>query len=130
MTFANALATTFPSGASALGAAAASVLAHPHQLVSLRSNSGLLDATVAVDPTGAAYWITSNLHTLPSSQTYQLWTVVRGSTVVSLGVLGDNPSQVHTFHLDPTMRKVLVTIEPSGGTTLPTNSVLLKGSLA
>ena len=62
------------------------------QTVALRgpSGSGATRAEVVVLPSGSAYLINKTLPTLPASETYQLWGR-SSSTLISLGVLGDDP---------------------------------------
>lgn len=115
-----------PSG---IAAAVQSVLSHQHRSVVLTSTNKKFDATVAVGPNGDAYWVSSNLALLGRSKTYQLWTIVRGTTVVSLGVLGPNPKTATGFRLEPDMRRLMVTIEPEGGTPQPTSPVLVSAAI-
>jgi anti-sigma-K factor RskA len=102
-----------------------SVLAHQHRTITLTAASGSENATVIVGSGDVGYWIGSNLAELPSSETYQLWTVVRGKTIVSLGVLGADPKSASAFRLSPGMGRLMVTIEPEGGTPGPTTPAVV-----
>jgi anti-sigma-K factor RskA len=107
-----------------LDTAAASVLAHQHRTIILTAANRGLHATVAVGTGDNAYWVSSNLVSLPGTKTYQLWTVVRGA-IVSLGVIGSNPNDVTAFRIAQGMVRLMVTIEPEGGSPQPTGSPIV-----
>jgi anti-sigma-K factor RskA len=115
-----------PSGGSAASTAAVnSLLSHQHRTITLTSADRRLDATVAVAPSGDGYWIDSNLAQLPQSKTYQLWTVVRGTVIVSLGVIGPNPKVATALRLASNVSRLMVTVEPEGGTPGPTSAAVV-----
>jgi anti-sigma-K factor RskA len=112
---------------SAVGISAAvdSVLAHQHRTITLTAANRSEDATVIIGSGDEGYWIGSNLAQLPSSETYQLWTIVRGQSIVSLGVLGPDPEAASAFRLAADMGRLMVTVEPEGGTPGPTTPAVI-----
>jgi anti-sigma-K factor RskA len=108
-----------------ISAAVDSALAHQHRTITLTAADRSEDATVIIGSGDEGYWIGSNLVQLPSSETYQLWTIVRGKLIVSLGVLGPNPKAASAFRLAPDMGRLMVTIEPEGGTPGPTTPAVV-----
>lgn len=115
-------------GAASLAEAAAEAAAGPHVIVALAASDGTRAATVVVAPRGLAYWVSSSLANLPSSETYQLWGLVRGKPV-SLGLIGPQPRQPSAFRIEAGTAKLMVTAEPAGGVPLPTTAVLAVGSV-
>jgi anti-sigma-K factor RskA len=114
---------------SAVGISAAvdSVLSHPHRTITLAAANRPENATVIIGSGDEGYWIDSNLAQLPSSETYQLWTIVRGKVIVSLGVLGPDPKAATAFRLAADMGRLMVTVEPEGGTPGPTKPAAVSG---
>jgi anti-sigma-K factor RskA len=112
-------------GSGGVAAGLNSVLSRQHRTITLTSADRNLNATVAVADDGDAYWVGSSLKALPKSETYQLWTIVRGSVVVSLGVIGPNPKVATAFRLAANASRLMVTIEPEGGTVAPTSSAVV-----
>ncbi len=112
---------------SAYGVSAAvdSVLAHQHRTITLTAADRSENATVIIGTGNQGYWIGSDLAKLPSSETYQLWTIVRGKVIVSLGVLGPDPRAATAFRLAADMGRLMVTVEPEGGTPGPTASAIV-----
>jgi len=53
-------------------------------------------AEAIIDQDGHGYMLARDLPTLPDGQTYQLWGVVEGGDVISLGIFGPNP-ELETF---------------------------------
>jgi anti-sigma-K factor RskA len=108
-------------------AGVAKVLSNPsHETVELTSATSRWRATVVVLD-GQGYLINPSMPTLGPTQTFQLWALSRGK-VVSLGVLGPNPSAV-AIQLEPYMTVLMITAEPLGGTPVPTTPVLVRGNL-
>jgi hypothetical protein len=72
-------------------------------------------ATVVLTRSGTGFLLTPHLDGLPGDRTYQLWGVV-GDRVISLGVLGADPS-VSVFEVDPKapLDGLAVTDEAVGG---------------
>jgi anti-sigma-K factor RskA len=110
---------------SGISAAVDSVLAHQHRTITLTAANRAEEATVIIGSDDEAYWIDSSLAQLPSTETYQLWAVVRGKEIVSLGVLGSDPKAAAAFRLAADMGRLMVTVEPEGGTPSPTTPAVL-----
>jgi anti-sigma-K factor RskA len=108
-----------------ISAAVDSVLSRQHRTITLTAANRPDNATVIIGAGDEGYWIGSNLAQLPSSETYQLWTVVRGKTIVSLGVLGPDPKAAAAFRLAADMGQLMVTVEPEGGTPGPTTKAVV-----
>jgi anti-sigma-K factor RskA len=106
----------------------ASALATPgHKVVTLSSTSHQVLASLVLLPDGRGYLVKSNMPTLPSSETYQLWGIVNGSPV-SIGIMGSTPRAVgFTIATSPAPTKIGVTIEPAGGSLTPTNGMVASG---
>jgi anti-sigma-K factor RskA len=111
--------------ASGISAAVDSVLSQQHRTITLTAADHSEEATVIVGGGDEGYWIGSNLAQLPSSETYQLWTIVRGKAIVSLGVLGPDPKAASAFRLAANMGRLMVTVEPEGGTPGPTTPAVV-----
>ncbi|MGI9528203.1 MAG: anti-sigma factor domain-containing protein [Acidimicrobiia bacterium] len=76
-------------------------------------SSGELAVTIVTVGDGSSVATAENLPPLPSSQTYQLWSVV-GGEVVSVGVLGANPTDVQLrIEGEPTV--LALSVERAGG---------------
>ena len=86
-------------------------------------------AKFVVLPHGRGYLVNSQLPTLSSKDTYQLWGIVNGAPV-SIGVMGNSPRQV-TFTLasSPGPTALAVTIEPAGGSLRPASSLVASGTV-
>jgi hypothetical protein len=120
---------TTAMGRVGLSGAAAQVALGAHHTIVLDSAPGSPQvAKILVAPSGDAYWVSSSLRTLPSSQTYQLWGLARGQ-IVSLGLVGPDPRAVAGFRLEGTISQVMVTAEPSGGEPKPTLPVVAQGKV-
>jgi anti-sigma-K factor RskA len=76
---------------------------------------------------GTAYFVSTGLAPLPSSRTYQLWSLVGGKPV-SIAVLGPR-AQASQLQVSPDMSTFMVTAEPEGGTPQPTGPVLVQGTI-
>ena len=73
-------------------ASAAAALKTPgHKVVNVESAGHVQLAQFVVAPSGQGYLVKSNLPTLSSAQTYQLWGVINGQAI-SLGLLGQAPN--------------------------------------
>ena len=84
---------------------------------------------VVVPSSGQGYLLTSNLPTLPSAETYQLWGVINGQAI-SLGLLGQDPhGAAFTWGGSSHPSKLGITVEPAGGSVVPTGSMLAVGTV-
>jgi anti-sigma-K factor RskA len=99
-----------------------------HKVVNLKNANDLRQAQFVL-ASGRGYLVSSNLPTLKSDETYQLWGLVSGQPI-SLGLLGQAPSQ-STFTLagNSSLAQLRVTVEPSGGSVVPSGVVAAQGSV-
>ena len=97
-----------------------------HKIVNLgNGNARTVAQFVLVD--GRGYLVSSALPTLGDSETYQLWGVVNGQPI-SLGLLGQSPSNsVFTVAGSQAPSQLRVTIEPSGGSVVPSGTLVASG---
>ncbi len=110
-----------------LSGAAAQVALGPHRTNVLLADNAPV-AKVVVAPSGTAFWVSSSLRELPSSETYQVWGLARGN-IVSIGLVGPDPHAVGALRIEATITTVMVTAEPSGGTPKPTLPVVAQGNV-
>jgi anti-sigma-K factor RskA len=99
-----------------------------HKVVNMeRANHVRLAQFVIAD--GRGYLVTSTLPALSADHTYQLWAVINGQTI-SLGLMGQRPDQA-TFTLagSPSVSKLAITVEPSGGAVLPSRPMVAQGTV-
>ena len=110
-------------------AVAAALRTPGHHVVNVVDSAHHRVAEFVVVPDGRGYLVKSNLPTLSSTQTYQLWTV-SGKRSISLGLLGRSPDQA-TFTSagvgGPTT--LAITVEPAGGSVYPTGPMLATGTV-
>lgn len=71
-------------------------------------------AEAIIDQDGHGYMLARDLPTLPDGQTYQLWGVVEGGDVISLGIFGPNP-ELETFTVEGAVEALAITIEQYPG---------------
>ena len=97
-----------------------------HRVVNLESaGTNTLAQFVLAD--GRGYLVSSSLPSLKSSETYQLWGLVGGQPI-SLGLLGQSPSNsVFTLAGSAVPTQLRVTVEPSGGSVVPSGAVVASG---
>ncbi len=94
-----------------------------HQIVKLASSNEQRVAEFVMLPSGTGYLVKSTLPELPANETYQLWGIVKGSPV-SIGVLGRSPrDDTFTMVSSPSPSALSVTVEPAGGSLLPSNTL-------
>jgi anti-sigma-K factor RskA len=99
-----------------------------HKVVNLEgANRARVAQFVIAD--GRGYLVTSTLPALSADHTYQLWAVINGQ-VISLGLMGQKPDQA-TFTLagSPSVSKLAITVEPSGGAVLPSRPMVAQGTV-
>ncbi len=108
----------------ALQGAAAAVLdpAAKHLVLTSTQADRRRVGQLVILPSGAAYVVDATMPPLPTSRTYQLWSLVAGRPV-SAGILGNHPATV-AFHVDPNAvpATFLVSVEPAGGVVAPTSA--------
>jgi anti-sigma-K factor RskA len=97
-----------------------------HKVVNL-TDSGRVKVAQFVMADGRGYLVSSKLRHLSADQTYQLWGVVNGRSI-SLGLLGQAPEQ-STFTLAGDMQpsQLGITIEPAGGSVVPSSPMVASG---
>ena len=71
-------------------------------------------AEAVIDQDGHGYILARDLPTLPEGQTYQLWGVVEGGDVISLGIFGPNP-ELESFTIEGSVEALAITIEQHPG---------------
>ena len=99
-----------------------------HHVVTVLDSARHRVAEFVVVPGGRGYLVKSNLPTLSSKQTYQLWTV-NGTRSISLGLLGRSPDQAtFTSAGAKTPTTLAITVEPAGGSVFPTAPMLATGT--
>ncbi len=98
-----------------------------HQVVQLRTTTGVDLARAVLVPDGNAFLVPTSLHGLATSRTYQLWALSQGKPV-SLGVLGPSPG-ISLFRVESGMTALMLTAEPRGGVPLPTSPVIAQGAV-
>ena len=108
----------------------ASALATPgHHVVTLSDSNHRALASFVLLPDGRGYLVHSKMPVLPTSETYQLWSIVKGSPV-SIGVMGPSPRAVAFTYVSSTSpSKLAVTIEPAGGSLTPAKSLVASGEV-
>jgi len=111
-------------------ASAAAALRVPgHKVVDLESGRHVELARFVVVPTGQGYLLKSNLPTLSSAKTYQLWGIINGRAI-SLGLLGQDPhGAAFTLGGSSHPSKLGITVEPAGGSVVPTGTMLAAGTV-
>jgi anti-sigma-K factor RskA len=116
-------------GRSAHTAVVVALHTHGHKLVNVESPSHHRLVEFVVVPDGRGYLVNSSLPALSSGQTYQLWGV-SGRQTISLGLLGQSPSQVtFTSAGSRTPKTLAITVEPAGGSVTPTGQMLGTGTV-
>jgi anti-sigma factor RsiW len=108
----------------------ATALANPGAMkVQLTSRSGHASAEAVVLPDGRGYLVATRLPRLGPDQTYQLW-ATEGGLAVSLGLLGNHPSEV-AFAMGNarSARGLAITAERAGGVAVSANPPVVSGAL-
>jgi anti-sigma-K factor RskA len=102
-----------------------------HQVVNMKGPQHGRTGQVAqfVLASGRGYLVSSSLPALSADQTYQLWGIVDGQPI-SLGLLGQRPDHA-TFTLagSPSASKLGITIEPAGGSVVPSRPMVAQGTV-
>jgi anti-sigma-K factor RskA len=115
-------------GASSSWAVVAALEAPGHRVVNLGDSAERRLAQFVV-VNGHGYLVSSSLPTLKDDETYQLWGIV-GNQPISLGLLGRSPDQsMFTLVGNPSSAVQLgVSVEPTGGSVVPTTPMLASGA--
>lgn len=93
----------------------------------LTDPDGTMEVRVVADAQGHGFVMTAPLPALPTGETYQLWSATNG-TMVSLGMLGSNPS-MSLVPIDPSVTELALTREPAQGSVSPTSNPMATGLL-
>ena len=110
-------------------AVAAALVAPGHRLVELGTNATPSLAKFVLLPNGSGYLVKSELPTLVSSSTYQLWAIINGKPI-SLALMGRTPSfAAFTVVGPPAPSTIGITIEPAGGSPTPTTAMVASRTL-
>jgi anti-sigma-K factor RskA len=109
--------------------AVAALKVRGHKVVDAESARHVELAQFVVVPSGQGYLLKSNLPTLSSAKTYQLWGIINGRAI-SLGLLGQDPhGAAFTWGGSTQPSKLGITVEPAGGSVVPTGSMLAAGTV-
>lgn len=95
--------------------------------VVLKDTGGRAVANAIITSDGRGYLRRDTLPALPEGQSYQLWAIT-GATPVSAGVLGRDPS-VAAFTVDAPTSAIAISVEPTEGSTQPTDAPIAVGEL-
>ena len=118
------------AGAPSTHTAVVAALGTPgHKVVNVETPGHSRVAQFVVVPDGQGYLVNSDLPTLSSGKTYQLWGVFDGRPI-SLGLLGQSPHQAtFTSAGSKSPTALAITIEPASGSVVPTGSMLATGTV-
>ena len=110
------------------GAVVAALETPGHKVVNMEGTNHVRVAQFVIAD-GRGYLVTSTLPALSADHTYQLWAVINGQTI-SLGLMGQKPDQA-TFTLagSPSVSRLAITVEPSGGAVLPSRPMVAQGTV-
>ncbi|ACU54504.1 conserved hypothetical protein [Acidimicrobium ferrooxidans DSM 10331] len=120
---------TLNQHAASLGTAASTIAATPGTtVIDLTDSHDIPTATLALTPSGTAVLTAVRLPALSRSKTYQVWAITTQG-VISIGLLGANPT-VTVLHA-PTrgLHAVAITAEPASGSPTPTSAPLAEARL-
>jgi anti-sigma-K factor RskA len=100
-----------------------------HKVVDLDSADHARLAQFVMVPDGRGYLVTSSLPKLSGKQVYQLWGII-GKQPISLGLLGSSPkASAFTASTSPSPTQLSITVEPAGGSVVPSSPVLATGTV-
>jgi hypothetical protein len=97
--------------------------------VQLRSVDGDTVASAVLLPDGTGYLMAHELHALADGRTYQLWGGTGEGTLVSLGLLGADPTTV-AFRAGADLSALAITEEESTGVVQSRNPAVVSGPVA
>jgi anti-sigma-K factor RskA len=116
-------------GTSAHAAVLAALDTPGRQVVHLEGPNQKQLAEFVIVPDGRGYLVKSTLPALSSGQTYQLWGV-SGRRTISLGILGQSPHEAtFTSAGSRPPSSLAITVEPAGGSVIPTPPMLVTGTI-
>lgn len=95
----------------------------------LTSADGRFSASAVILPDGTGFLMVHDLPALDDSRTYQLWGQT-GSGLISLGLLGAQPSTVMPFRASGDVAALAITEEKAGGVSQSENPPALLGRFA
>lgn len=94
----------------------------------LSDASSSMEVKVVVDAQGHGFVMSAPLPTLPSDETYQLWSATNGE-MISVGLLGPDPT-MSVVAIDASVTELALTREPLRGSVAPTSAPMMSGVLA
>lgn len=89
------------------------------QVRELVDDNGHVVLTVSTADDGSATAVGHNLPALPSTDTYQLWSVVKGE-IVSVGLLGQEPDAI-ALRIEGDPAALALSVEVAGGVAVSSN---------
>ena len=93
----------------------------------LQSSDGTISGSAVVLPDGSGFLMAHELPGLDGGRTYQLWGDTGTGSLVSLGVLGADPTIV-AFESGTDLAALAVTAEDAGGVSVSQNPAVLAGA--
>jgi hypothetical protein len=97
------------------------------QKVQLQSADGQMTARAVVLPDGSGFLVAHELPGLDDDRTYQLWGDTGTGSLVSLGLLGDDPTTI-AFQAGTDLEALAVTEEEAGGVVRSQNPAVVAGA--
>ena len=92
----------------------------------LQSSDGAVSARAVVLPDGSGFLMAHELPGLDEDRTYQLWGDSGEGALVSLGLLGTDPTTI-AFHAGSDVAALAITAEEAGGVAQSQNPAVLAG---
>jgi anti-sigma-K factor RskA len=90
--------------------------------------------TVLVNPKNGVLLVASNLPTLPSDKTYEMWLIPKGGAPKPAGLFraDEKGAAIHVIPgpVDPTTGAVAVSVEPQAGSSAPTSTPIVVAAVA
>jgi len=96
--------------------------------VQLQSADGEMTARAVVLPDGSGFLVAHELPALDADRTYQLWGDTGTGSLVSLGLLGDDPAVV-AFEAGTDLDALAITEEEAGGVVQSRNPAVIAGTV-
>ena len=95
--------------------------------VQLQSADGEMTARAVVLPDGSGFLMAHELPALDADRTYQLWGDTGAGSLVSLGLLGDDPAII-AFQAGTDLDALAITEEEAGGVVQSRNPAVIAGT--